>query len=479
VVEPSPSDGDSFREKILRNRAQVFPDRIYTVSELTRLIKSELESAFPQPLWVEGEISNFSRAHSGHLYFDLKDDASQLRAVMWRSYAQRVPFEPENGQQVVCKGLINLYERRGQYQYQVEVMEPKGKGALQLAFEQLKEKLQKEGIFAPEHKKELPVLPQRLGIVTSPRGAAIIDILHTLDRRFARLQVLIYPVKVQGEGAAEEIVEGIDRFAARRDVDVIIVGRGGGSMEDLWAFNQEIVARAVFRCPIPVISAVGHEVDFTITDFVADIRASTPTAAAEMVIEKEEALRERIANFERRLLQGLRLAAQERRARVMALTRHRAFSDLYSRVLNLSRTVDELERRAADSIRIESQRLSQARSRARLLDERICSLMKARIQAYKARWEKLSSQLHVLSPLNVLRKGYSLCWASDGVTLLRSADDIVEGDGLTVSFYRGEFACRVNCVDRDRSIQQRLVRNASPNRSGPVSSDGDVDEGGS
>ncbi len=460
----------------MRSRAQAITDRIYTVSELTRLIKLELETAFPQPLWVEGEVSNFSRAHSGHLYFDLKDDACQLRAVMWRSYAQRVPFETENGQQVLCKGLINLYERRGQYQFQVEVMEPKGKGALQLAFEQLKEKLQKEGLFAAEHKKGLPALPQRLGIVTSPRGAAIIDILHTLERRFARLHVLIYPVKVQGEGAAEEIVEGINHFAARGGVDVIIVGRGGGSMEDLWAFNQEIVARAVFRCPIPVISAVGHEVDFTITDFVADFRASTPTAAAELVIEKEEALQERIANFERRLIQGLRLAAQERRAQVIALARHRAFSDLYSRVLNLNRYVDELERKAADAIRIQSQLLSQARSRARLQEERMRALMAAHLQAMIARWEKLSAELHTLSPLNVLRKGYSLCWASDGKTLLRSADSILAGDGLTVSFYRGELACHVDRVDRDRSIEQRLGRPVFPNKAGPASAPGEEDE---
>ncbi len=462
----------------MRSRARPITDRIHTVSELTRLIKSELETAFPQPLWVEGEVSNFSRAHSGHLYFDLKDDACQLRAVMWRSYAQRVPFEPENGQQVLCKGLINLYERRGQYQFQVEVMEPKGKGALQLAFEQLKEKLQKEGLFAPEHKKGLPALPQRLGIVTSPRGAAIIDILHTLERRFARVHVQIYPVKVQGEGAAEEIVEGINHFAACGGVDVIIVGRGGGSMEDLWAFNQEIVARAVFRCPIPVISAVGHEVDFTITDFVADFRASTPTAAAELVIEKEEALQERIANFERRLIQGLRLVSQERRARVMALTRHRVFADLYSRVLNLTRYVDELERKAADAIRIESHRLSQARSRSRLLDERVCSLMKARLQALRGRWEKLSAELNTLSPLNVLRKGYTLCWASDGETLLRSADDISVGEGLTVSFYRGEFACRVHEIDRDRSVEHRIARNKFPIKRGQIPADREEDEEG-
>jgi len=276
---------------------EVKPDNVYTVSEITKLIKEELESTFPL-LWVEGEISNFHRHHSGHLYFTMKDAACQLRAVMFRSEAQRAAFEMKDGLQVVCRGRINVYEPRGEYQIIVELVEPKGKGALQLAFEQLKEKLKKEGLFDPRFKKKLPLLPNKVGVVTSPRGAAIVDILKTLERRFARLHILIYPAKVQGEGAADEIVEGIDYFSQRPDMDVIIVGRGGGSIEDLWAFNEEKVARAIFRSKVPVISAVGHEIDFTISDFVADIRASTPTAAAETVIEKEASFEERIENLE-------------------------------------------------------------------------------------------------------------------------------------------------------------------------------------
>jgi len=430
-------------------------DRIFSISEFTRLIKTELETAFPGPLWVEGEISNFTRAHSGHLYFDLKDEHSQLRAVMWRSQAARIPFELKGGQQVVCRGQITVYERRGQYQFQAELIEPKGKGALQLAFEQLKEKLRKEGLFSPETKKPLPAFPHKIGIVTSPRGAAIMDILRTLERRFARLHIQIYPAKVQGEGAAEDIVEGIEYFSTREDVDVIIVGRGGGSLEDLWAFNEEIVARAISRCDVPVVSAVGHEVDFTIADFVADIRASTPTAAAEMVIAEEEGFQERIGNLQRRLGQSLRFTAQEQRHRVLHLIRHPVFQSFKLRILNLAQAVDELELRALNSLRRHSLKITEARSRTQLMEERARSLMAAKLQAVKARWERLSAELHTLSPLNVLKKGYTVCWAPDGRTLLRSAGEIRSGEDLTVSFFKGEFSCRVTQVDTARRIEDR------------------------
>jgi exodeoxyribonuclease VII large subunit len=438
------------------------PDRILSVSEFTRLVKSELEDAFPGPVWVEGELSNFTRAHSGHLYFDLKDERSQLRAVMWRSQAQKVPFELESGLQVVCRGRITVYERRGQYQFQAELIEPKGKGALQLAFEQLKEKLNKEGLFLPENKKRLPAFPHTIGVVTSPHGAAIIDILRTLERRFARLHILVYPAKVQGEGAAEEIVEGIEYFASRRDVDVVIVGRGGGSLEDLWAFNEEVVARALARCPVPVISAVGHEVDFTIADFVADIRASTPTAAAEMVIEKEAGFQEKIENLQRRLGQSLRFTAQEQRNRILSLIRHPAFQSFRMRILNLMQTVDELEMRSLNSLRRHTLKIAEARSRTQLLDEKARSLMAARLHAVKARWERLCAELHTLSPLNVMKKGYTLCWAPDGRTLIRNVDEVRSGEDLVVSFFQGEFSCSVGRVDAKRRISDRVSGNEPP-----------------
>jgi exodeoxyribonuclease VII large subunit len=451
-------------------------DAVYTISQLTRLIKTELEAAFPNPVWVEGEISNFSRAHSGHLYFDLKDKDSQLRSVMWRAYASRVPFGPESGQQVVCKGQINVYERRGQYQFQVEVMEPKGKGALQLAFEQLREKLHMEGLFAEEIKKRLPALPRKIGVVTSPRGAALVDILRTLERRFARLQILIYPVKVQGDGSAEEIVSGIDYFSSREDVDVLIVGRGGGSLEDLWAFNDEGVARAIHRCPIPVISAVGHEVDFTIADFVADIRASTPTAAAEMVIEEEESLQLRVNILQKRLGQSLLLAAQGQKNRVLQLAHHPVFQDFRLRVFSLFQGVDELEQRAAHCIRRQSVRINEIRSRAQLLDERVRSRIKGQMQAHQALWERLCAELHTLSPLSVLKKGYTVCWAADGRTLIRKVEDVRIGENMTVSFHRGEFQCQVSGVDKTRTVQDRYRKAKVPGDGDSIPEDRSADE---
>ncbi|MCK4557463.1 MAG: exodeoxyribonuclease VII large subunit [Candidatus Aminicenantes bacterium] len=432
----------------------VKPDKVYTVSELTRLVKTELENAFPM-LWVEGEISNFHRHHSGHLYFTLKDEISQLRTVMFRSDAKRVPFELKDGLQVVARGRINVYEPRGEYQLVVELLEPKGKGALQLAFEQLKEKLQKEGLFDPARKKKLPLLPKKVGVVTSPRGAAVVDIIRTLERRFARLHILLYPVKVQGEGAAEEIVEGIDYLGQLPGIDVMIVGRGGGSIEDLWAFNEEKVARAIFRCPIPVISAVGHEIDFTIADFVADIRASTPSVAAEIVIKEEESLRERIENLEKRLVHNQRYYLQEQRHEVLSLTQHRAFQNMKITLMNLAQKVDELDMRAWNAIRNRQQKISEDKFRTELLEEKIRSALKEMLQQFQARWETLSAQLHNLSPLNILKKGYALCWKDGGQYLVRRIEEVEKEKEMTVSFFKGEFTCLVKDVDKTKRIESR------------------------
>ncbi len=432
----------------------VKPDKIYTVSEVTRMVKMELESAFPL-LWVEGEISNFHRHHSGHLYFTLKDETSQLRTVMFRGEARKVPFELEDGLQVVARGRINVYEPRGEYQLIVELLEPKGKGALQLAFEQLKEKLKKEGLFDTALKKKLPVLPKKVGVVTSPRGAAIVDIIRTLERRFARLHILLYPAKVQGEGAAEEIVEGIDYLGSLPDIDVIIVGRGGGSIEDLWAFNEEKVARAIYRCAIPVISAVGHEIDFTIADFVADIRASTPSAAAEMVIEEEESLRERIENLEKRLVHNQKFVLQEWKHEVFSLTQHRAFQNMRINLLNLEQKVDDLEMRAWSAIKDMQQKISEDKSRAELMEEKIRNALKGMLQQLQARWETLSVQLHNLSPLNILKKGYALCWKDGGQYLVRRIDEVEKEKEMSVSFFKGEFTCLVKDVDKGKRIESR------------------------
>lgn len=441
----------------MKREHQVKPDKIYTVSEITQLVKLELESAFPL-LWVEGEVSNFHRHHSGHLYFTLKDEMSQLRTVMFRSEASAARFELEDGLQVICRGRINVYEPRGEYQLLVDLVEPKGKGILQLAFEQLKERLKKEGLFDSRFKKRLPLLPKKVGLVTSPRGAAIVDILKTLERRFARLHILVYPVRVQGEGAAQEIVEGIDYLGGQTDVDVIVVGRGGGSIEDLWAFNEEQVARAIFRCPIPIISAVGHEIDFTISDFVADIRASTPSVAAEMVIEKEQAFLERIDNLEKRMIHQQKYSLQGETHRVFSLIQHRAFQNFKLRLLNLHQKIDELETNAWNVIRAKGLLIAESKARLSLLEEKMTNVLKSILQNLLRIWERLSVQLHNLSPLNILKKGYTLCWRNGGKRLIRRIEEVEEKKELMVSFYKGEFSCLVKDVDRSKLIQTHIVK---------------------
>ena len=461
--------------------------RILTVSELTQLVRATLEAAFPA-VAVVGEVSNFHKHASGHMYFSLKDEKSQVRAVMWRSDAARLKFAIKDGQQLVCRGRINVYEARGEYQLVVESAEPKGKGALQLAFEQLKEKLRAEGLFEPARKRTLPLLPQRIGIVTSPKGAALIDILRTLERRFARLEVLIYPARVQGEGAAAQIVAGLEALGrvgaggpgpegAASRLDAIIVGRGGGSIEDLWAFNEETVARAIAASPVPVISAVGHEVDFTIADFVAGIRASTPTAAAEMVVDTEQAFVERIDNLERRAVQTLRLAIGERRGEAVALAQHRIFQNFKLKLVNLGQDVDRLEERAWEVVRGERRRIADARARADLAAEKIAGGFRAVVREKRAAWESLGAKLHALSPLGVLRKGYALCWSADGKRPVTAIDEVAAADEMRVSFYRGEFLCRVEAVDREKRIESRAEGGAGGDRTKGGPTGGDAGEG--
>jgi exodeoxyribonuclease VII large subunit len=440
----------------VNNESLVMPDRVYTVSQITEIIKAELESAFPL-VWVEGEISNFKYAPSGHLYFTLKDERSQIQAVMWRSAAGRVRFDLKDGLKVVCRGRITVYEARGQYQISAELIEPKGKGALQLAFEQLKEKLRAEGLFDAQRKRPLPLLPKTVGVVTSPRGAAIIDILRTIGRRFARLHIVIYPARVQGEGAAEEIVEGLDYLSRQPGIDVIIVGRGGGSIEDLWAFNEEKVARAIARSRVPVISAVGHEVDFTIADFVADIRASTPSVAAEMVIKEEQALVDRVAGLRQRLAQSARYSLQERKQLVLGLSQHRIFQNFRMKLLGLEQRVDDLEHRAREVVRRRKLVLAERRASARLLEEKLTNLTRRRLAELAACWERLSAALHSLSPLSVLKKGYALCW-KDGARLVNRIEDVEKNDAVTVAFYRGDFTCRVESVRPDTLLEERLTK---------------------
>jgi exodeoxyribonuclease VII large subunit len=314
--------------------------KIYSVSELSQQIKNLLERQFPD-VWVTGEVSNFRAASSGHFYFTLKDAHAQLRAVCFRNQARYLKFKPQDGISVITRGHLSVYEARGEYQLYVEYLEPAGLGALQLAFEQLKQKLAAEGLFDRARKKALPLLPRTVGIVTSPTGAVMRDILRILRRRFHNLNVLVFPAKVQGEGAAEEIIEGIQYFNRRSLVDVMIVARGGGSLEDLWAFNEEGLARAISASRIPIISAVGHETDFTIADFVADLRAPTPSAAAELVVRRKQDFLSDLEHHARRMSQIFRLKLSEARQRLTELRMHQVFQTLATRLAERAQRVDE------------------------------------------------------------------------------------------------------------------------------------------
>src|SRR5580700_4301032 len=333
--------------------------RTWKVSELTARIRELLESALPE-VWVEGEVSNCHMAQSGHCYFTLKDAKSQIRCVCFRDQMRGMKFKPEDGLHSTVRGALSVYDARGEYQIYVTLIEPVGLGALQLAFEQLKKKLELEGLFAAARKKPLPVLPRCIGVVTSPTGAAIRDVLRVLKRRFPNAQVSLYPVKVQGAGAAAEIVEALRHFNQMNTVDVLILTRGGGSLEDLWAFNEEILARAIFASQIPVITGVGHETDFTIADFVADLRAPTPSAAAELVVRSRQEFERHIAEHQRHLVQQIRYWFSERRHRVRDLQTHRGFRQLEILVRRRRQQVDELSSSLAIGLRL---RLGTSRQR--------------------------------------------------------------------------------------------------------------------
>src|SRR5512143_445961 len=319
--------------------------RAFTVSELTDRIQGVLETEFVD-VWVEGEVSNLKIASSGHWYFSLKDEKSQIRAVVWKIDTRLVRFRPKDGMKVLVRGQLRVYPPRGEYQISVQVLEPLGKGSLQQAFEELKEKLEKEGLFDPARKRAIPMLPHRIGVVTSPTGAVLRDILRVLRSRYVNLEVLVYPALVQGDGAASEIVRGIRALNRLGGLDVIVLARGGGSLEDLWAFNEEKVARAIAASRVPTLSAVGHETDFTIADFVADLRAATPSAAAERVVQAKDELMARVAGLERRRDAALRLALARSRARLERAAAQRVFAAERGRLRVAAQAVDDLVRRA-------------------------------------------------------------------------------------------------------------------------------------
>ncbi len=391
--------------------------RIYSVSELTAELKALLEHTFTG-VWVEGEISNFKHHTSGHMYFTLKDERGQLRAVMFRGSNRGLQFRPEDGLAVVVFGNVTIYEPRGEYQVYVESMEPKGLGALQLAFEQLKTRLEAEGLFDPGRKRPIPLLPKKIGLVTSPSGAAIRDILQIIHRRFANVQVLIFPVRVQGEEAAAEIVEGVEFLNKRGDLDVLIVARGGGSIEDLWAFNEEVVARAIYASQTPVISAVGHETDFTIADFVADVRAPTPSAAAELVISRKAELSQRVDDLFSRLVSHMRYRAERSGERLRSLERH-------------LRLLSPLERVKGQRERLRDGALA------------LQSSMSHRLALWRGELRTAAARLDSLSPLAILARGYSVCRRLPDLSILTRAASVAEGERVEVLLHQGGLICRV------------------------------------
>lgn len=392
--------------------------QVLSVWELTSQIKDLLETSFPA-VWVAGEISNLARPSSGHVYLTLKDDRAQLRAAIWRNAATRLRFDLHDGLEVVCRGNVDVYAPRGSYQLIVEQMQPKGLGALELALRQLREKLSREGLFAADRKRPLPPFVRRIAVVTSPTGAAIRDFLQVLGRRWRGADVLIAPSRVQGEGAAQEIAAAIERVnRLTPPVDCLVVTRGGGSLEDLWAFNEEVVVRAISASRVPVISAVGHEIDVSLSDLVADVRALTPSEAAELVAPDAEELAAGLRQYQKRLSTALRTRASTARARLDALARHPFFRRPYEQVHALARRLDEAESRLGRAIR----------GRVRL----------ARQQA-----DATASQLQSLSPLAVLGRGYSLTRRTADGRIIRDAAELTPGQRITTRFAAGEATSRV------------------------------------
>lgn len=438
--------------------------QVLSVKDLNRYIRMKLDSDQRlSDVWIRGEISNFTHHGSGHMYFTLKDESSRIRAIMFASHNQRLPFTPKEGAKVIARGNVTVYERDGQYQFYATHMQPDGIGSLYLAYEQLKRKLEEEGLFDPARKRPLPRFPDTVGVVTSPTGAAVRDIITTLQRRYPGARIVLYPVLVQGKAAAPSIVKAIAAMNAMNEADVMIVGRGGGSLEELWAFNEETVARAIAGSAIPVISAVGHETDFTIADFAADLRAATPTAAAELAVPSAAELLERLTQSRYRLRQSLQRRARLGRERLERLERSPALANPLRLLQQHAQRLDGLRLRlrsaatgrVADAgrrsavLRHSLQRFSpkaQAAA-ARQAHEgalrRLHGAMQTRLTEKRTRFAAELRHLDALSPLKVMARGYSLVYDEQEEKLIKSLKQVQPGDRLTVKLSDGRLDCQV------------------------------------
>ena len=434
---------------------------MYTVSDLTARIRELLARNFTD-VSVQGEISNCRPATSGHIYFTLKDERAQVRCVLFKQQQRGMKFRPEDGLKVTVRGSVSVYEARGEYQIYVEAVEPMGRGALQVAFEQLKKKLDAEGLFDPARKKALPLLPSRIGLITSPAGAAVRDVVRILKRRFPNVHLSLFPVRVQGQGAAEEIVQALAHFNRKRSADVILMVRGGGSIEDLWAFNEEKVARAIASSVIPVISGVGHETDFTIADFVADVRASTPSAAAELVVQTRREFDKHVADLRESLESLVRYRLLELSRRVHELAGRRGFRRPLDLLRQRRQRADELTSRLALGLRarleLSRKRLTTAHLRIARFDFRakVAALrlrlekqshdLSARadrlVRLKQERWQRLTLQMQERSPLKVLERGYAIATDTAGVAL-RDVNQVLVGAEVRIQLHRGRLTTEV------------------------------------
>lgn len=435
--------------------------RVFTVSDLTARIRDLLAKNFTDII-VHGEISNCRPATSGHIYFTLKDDRAQIRCVLFKTQQRGLKCHPEDGLKFSVRGSISIYEQRGEYQIYVESLEPLGRGALQLAFEQLKRKLEEEGLFDVSQKKPLPLLPWRIGLITSRAGAAVRDVVRILTRRFPNVHLTLYPVQVQGDEAARQIVEALGYFSRKRAADVVLLVRGGGSIEDLWSFNEEIVARAIAACAVPVISGVGHETDFTIADFVADVRASTPSAAAELVVQTRREFDKHIGDLRESLAKLIRYRCMVLARRVHELSSRSGFRRPHDLLRQRRQRADELTSRMAFGLqaRLEHsrRRFNAAHLRIASFDFRIkmaelrlglakqshdlgaCTERLLRLK--RESWQRLAWQLQERGPMQVLERGYAIATDAAG-NILRDAAQVSPGDSVNVQLHRGRLAAEV------------------------------------